>query len=119
MERTLKKYSEIVRNKKFYENSDNILRMCGKIISFGFGLEYNKQLQENYLERDILKEYIISCRNNCDNMIFIKLLEKIENLSEEKNILKNISKIDREKVIELKEKLLLDKSKQNDTIERY
>ena len=119
MERTLKKYNEIVGDKKFYENSDNILRMCGKIISFGFGLEYNKQLQEKYAERDILKEYIINCRNYCDNKIFIKLLEKIENLSKEEKTLKNISKVDREKVIELKERLLLNESKQNDTIERY
>ena len=83
MERTLKRYTEMIKGEDLYGNSDNIIKMCGKIISSGFGLEYNKQLQEKYAERDLLKEYIINCRQKCDNNTFIKLLGKIENLSRE------------------------------------
>ena len=118
MERTLKRYTEMIKGEDLYGNSDNIIKMCGKIISSGFGLEYNKQLQEKYAERDLLKEYIINCRQKCDNNTFIKLLGKIENLSREERTLKNISKVDRENIIKWKEKLIFDKSNQKDSIER-
>ena len=118
MERTLKRYTEMIKEEDLYGNSDNIIKMCGKIISSGFGLEYNKQLQEKYAERDLLKEYIINCRQKCDNNTFIKLLGKIENLSREERTLKNISKVDRENIIKWKEKLIFDKSTQKDSIER-
>ena len=117
MEKTLEKYSEMIKSKELYENSDNILRMCGKITSFGYGLEYNKELQEKYAERDLLREYIINCGHKCDYNTFIKLLEKIEKLSREEKTLKNISKISRENLIQLKEKLL-SKSKHQEAIER-
>lgn len=118
MEKNLRRYSERIKDKELYENSDNILIMCGKIISFGFGLEYNKELQEKYAERDLLKEYIINCGHRCDNNTFIKILEKIEKLSRVERTLKKISKVRREKLIELKEKLILAKSKQNESIEK-
>lgn len=118
MERTLNNYSEMIKENDLYLNLDNVLKMCGKIISFGFGLEYNKPLQQKYAKRNLLKEYIINCRMKCDNNTFIKLLEKIENLSESERTLKEISKVDREKVIKLREMLIFNNSKQNDLTER-
>lgn len=118
MERTLKRYTEMIKKESLYEDSDNILKMCGKIISFGFGLEYDKRLQEKYAERDLLKEYIINCKQKCDNNTFIKLLEKIENLSKEEKTLKNISKIYRENIIKLKEKLIYAQNNQKNSMER-
>ena len=118
MKKTLKRYNQIIKDEELYENSENVLRMCGRIISFGHGLEYNKDLQKKYAEMDLLKEYIRNCRFKCDNNTFIKLLKKIENLSREEKTLKKISSIDREKILKLKDRLILDKSKQDNSMER-
>ena len=57
MERTLNNYSEMIKENDLYLNLDNVLKMCGKIISSGFGLEYNKPLQQKYAKRNLLKEF--------------------------------------------------------------